>query len=82
MTMGQEVEVTIPLNPADNLTVFPVNKFDLTGTAAGVYRHKMEEKAKYLTILYMNLSENNIILTLGEIIAHVSMCAVEKKKNP
>ena len=54
---------------AENLTMFPVNESDLTGAVAGVYKHKIQEKAKYLTILYTKVSKNNIILTSGESIS-------------
>ena len=46
-----------------------------------MYRLKKQDKAKYLTILYTNLSKNNIILTLGKIIANGSICTIEKKRN-
>ena len=71
--------MTVPLNPAANLAVCSVNESDLTGAVTGVYRHKTQAKAKYVTILYTNLSKNNIIITPGEIITHGSMCTVEKK---
>ena len=34
---------------------------DLTGAVEGVFKQKTQEKSKYLTILYTNLSENSII---------------------
>ena len=77
------VEVTVPLNPADYVTVYPVNESDISGAVSGIYRHKTQQKkAKYLTILYTNLSENNIVLTPGEIIGHGSMCSEVKKIKP
>ena len=50
----------------------------LDGAVSGIYRHKNLQKDKYLNILYCNLSENCIVLTPGEIIAHGSMCSVKK----
>lgn len=44
-----------------------------------MYRHKTQAKAKYVTILYTNLSKNNIIITPGQILAHGSMCCSWKK---
>ena len=47
------VEVIVPLSLAENLAMFPVNESDITGAVAGVYKHKIQENAKYSTILYI-----------------------------
>ena len=49
---------------------------------AAVYRHKTQEKDKFLTILYSNLSENSVILTPGEMIAHGLMCSAGRVNKP
>ena len=46
-----------------------------------MYKHKTHEKDKLLTILYFNLNETDLILTPGQIIAHGSMCSVQKSKS-
>ena len=63
------VEVIVPLSLAENLAMFPVNESDITGAVAGVYKHKIQENAKYSTILYKKVSKKNIILTQGESIS-------------
>jgi len=75
---AQGIEVKIPLNPASCLNIQPTKDSDLNGAVAGVYKHKTQDKAKYLTILYTNLSENPIILTPGVVCAHTTMCKEEK----
>ena len=77
----QGIEVKFPLNPASCLNIQPTNDSDLSGAVAGVYKHKTQEKAKYLTILYTNLSDNPIILTPGVVCAHATMCKEEKSTN-
>ena len=74
----QGLEVKIPLYPASCLNIQPTNDSDLNSAVVGVYKHMTQEKAKYLTILYTNLSENSIILTPGIVCAHATMCKEEK----
>ena len=53
-------QVTVPPNSTD-INIQPVNNGNLDEAVSGIYRHKTQEKAKYLTILYCNLSENYIV---------------------
>ena len=70
------IKVAVPMNPAAIINIQPVDDGSLDGAVSGIYRHKNRQNDKYLNILYCNLSENCIVF--GEVIAHGSMCLVEK----
>ena len=78
LKLCMETKSQYPPNSTD-INIQPINNGNLDETVSGLYRHKTQEKAKYLTILYCNLSENYIVWTPGEIIAHVDQCVPSKK---
>lgn len=76
------INVQVPLNPADHVAIHPVQDDHLDGAVPAVYKHKNMQKAKFLSILYVNLNEIDITISKGQLVGHGSMCSEKKSSKP
>ena len=76
---ARSIKVQVPVNPATYLHVYPVDDESLHGAAEGVYRFKTQSLVQDLLVLYANTGENEITLSIGEIVAEASMCSLGDK---
>ena len=76
------INVQVPLNPADHVAIHPVQDDHLDGAVPAVYKHKNMQKAKCLSILYVNLNEIDITISKGQLVGHGSMCSEKKSSKP
>ena len=76
----QAIEVHVPVNPVSLINVQPIDEGLLDGALPAVYRHKTQQKDKSLVIMYTNLSEKDIIISLNQLKAHGSMIFENKSK--
>ena len=72
----------VPLNPADHVAIHPVKDDQLDGAVPAVYKHKNMQKAKCLSILYVNLNDIDITISKGQLVGHGSMCSEKKSGKP
>ena len=72
----------VPINPAEHVAIHPVQDDQLDGAVPAVYKHKNQKKAKCLTILYVNLNENDLTISKGQLVSHGSMCSEKKSSKP
>ena len=72
----------VPLNPADHVAIHPVQDDHLDGAVPAVYKHKNMQKAKFLSILYVNFNEIDITISKGQLVGHGSMCSEKKSSKP
>ena len=72
----------ILLNPAEHVAIHPVQDDQLDGAVPAVYKHKNMQKAKCLTILYVNLNDNDLTISKGQLVRHGSMCSEKKSSKP
>ena len=75
------INVHIPLNPADHVAIHPVQDDQLDGAVPAVYKHKNMQKAKCLTILYVNLNDSDLTISKGQLVGHGSMCSVNRNSR-
>ena len=59
----QAVEVKVPVNPASLINVQPLDDELLDGALPAVYKHKTQHKDKSLVVMYINLSDQDIIIS-------------------
>ena len=71
----------VPLNPADHVAIHPVQDDQLDGAVPAVYKHKNMQKAKCLTILYVNLNDSDLTISKGQLVGHGSMCSVNRNSR-
>ena len=64
------------------MAIHPVQDDQLDGAVPAVYKHKNQQKAKCLTILYVNLNENDLTISKGQLVGHGSMCSEKKSSKP
>ena len=64
------------------MAIHPVQDDQLDGAVPAVYKHKNQQKAKCLTILYVNLNETDLTISKGQLVGHVSMCSEKKSSKP
>ena len=76
------INVHVPINPAGHMAIHPVQDNQLDGAVPAVYKHKNLQKAKCLTILYVNLNETDLIISKGQLVGHGSMCSEKKSSKP
>ena len=76
------INVHIPINPAEHVAIHPVQDDQLDGAVPAVYKHKNMQKAKCLSILYVNLNEVDITISKGQLVGHGSMCSEKKSSKP
>ena len=62
------VSVQVPVNRTHYLHVYPLNEEALDGANAGVYKFRTQQFSENLLILYTNVGDKPITLTIGEII--------------
>ena len=62
------MSVQVPVNPAHYLDVYPLNEDALDGATTGVYKFRTQQFSENLLILYTNVGDKPITLTIGEII--------------
>ena len=74
------IEVNVPVNPASFINVQPLDDELLDGALPVVYRHKTQQKDKPLVIVYVNLSDKDVIISPNQLIAHGSMISENKTK--
>ena len=55
-------------------------KNSFNGALTVVYRHKTQQKDKSLVIMYLNLSDRDVIISPNQLIAHGSMISENKTK--
>ena len=55
---------------------------ELNGAVPAVYKHKNMQKAKCLSILYVNLNDRDVIVSKGQLVGHGSMCSEKKSSKP
>ena len=66
----------VPINPASHA----VQDDQLDGAFPAVYKFKNQQKAKCLSILYVNLNDSDLTISKGQLVGHGSMCS-EKKSS-
>ena len=71
---ARHVSVQVPVNPAHYLHEYPLNEDALDGATAGDYKF-----SENLLILYMNVGDKLVTLTIGEIIAEADICSLGTK---
>ena len=76
---AKSVSVQVPVNPAHYLHVYPVDENATSGATAGVYKFMTQQCSEKLLILYANVGDEPVTLTIGEIIAEASMCSLGTK---
>ena len=75
------INVHVPINPAEHVAIHLVQDDQLDGAVPAVYKHKNQQKAKCLTILYVNLNENDLTISKGQLVGHGSMCSEKSPVN-
>ena len=73
---ARPIHVQVPVNPAHYLHVYPLDENALTGAAAGVYKFRTQQCSENLLILYSNLGDDDVTLTIGEVVAEANMCSL------
>ena len=73
---ARPVSVQVPVNPAHYLHVYPLNEDALDGATAGVYKFRTQQFCENLLVLYTNVGDKPVTLTIGEIIAKADMCSL------
>ena len=79
---AKPIHVQVPVNPAHYLHVYPVDENALQGAAAGIYKHRTKSCLETLLILYSNLGDDDVTLTIGEVVAKANMCSLGTKVKP
>ena len=79
---ARTIQVQVPVNPAKYLHVYPVDENLVQGAAEAVYRFKTQSMVQDLLILYANTGDDEIALSIGEIVAEASMCSLGEKVKP
>ena len=79
---ARPIHVQVPVNPAKYLHVYPVDENAVQGAAEAVYKFKTQSVIETLLILYTNTGDDDIALTIGEIVAEASMCSIGEKVKP
>ena len=76
------INVHILINPAEHVAIHPVQDDQLDKAVPAVYKHKTQQKAKCLSILYVNLNDNDLTISKGQLVGHGSMCSEKKSSKP
>ena len=71
----------MPVNPASLINVQPLDKGLLDGALPAVYKHKTLSKDKSLCIMYVNLSDQDLVISPNQLISHGSMLFESKSKS-
>ena len=79
---ARPIHVQVPVNPAHYLHVYPLDENALTGAAAVVYKFRTQQCSENLLILYSNLGDDDVTLTIGEVVAEANMCSLGTKVKP
>ena len=79
---ARPVSVQVPVNPAHYLHVYPLDENALDGATAGVYKFRTQQCSEKLLILYANVGDEPVTLTIGEVIAEANMCSLGTKIKP
>ena len=79
---AKSVSVQVPVNPAHYLHVYPVDENATSGATAGVYKFRTQQCSEKLLILYANVGDEPVTLTIGEVIAEANMCSLGTKIKP
>ena len=74
--------INVHINPAGHVAIHPVQDDQLDGAVPVVYKFKNQQKAKCLTILYVNLNETDSTISKGQLVGHGSMCSEKKSSKP
>ena len=53
----------------------------MVGATAGVYKLKKKQHSRTLLIIFANLSEEQLILSPGQLVAEAEMCVVNEKSK-
>ena len=73
---AQPISFQIPVNPAHYLHVYPLNKEALDGATAEIYKFRTQQFNENFVILYANVGDKPVTLTIGEVIAEANMCSL------
>ena len=79
---AKPIHVQVPVNPAHYLHVYPVDEHALQGATEAVYKFRTQSCTETLLILYANLGDDDITLTIGEVVAEANMCSLGAKVKP
>ena len=79
---ARPVSVQVPVNPAHYLHVYPLDEDPFDGATAGVHKFRTQQFSEKLLILYTNVGDKPVTLTIGEIIAEANMCSLGTKVKP
>ena len=56
--------------------------YALNGATGGVYKFRTQQFSKNLSILYANVGDQPVTLTIGEVIAKADMCPLGTRVKP
>jgi len=71
----------VPVNPASLINVQPLDEGLLDGALLTVYKHRTQHKDKSLVIVYINLSDQDLIISPNQLIGHGLMLFESKAKS-